>query len=360
METIIGISAPGWAQLLKENHFRIAPRYTGRALLVTLASLVVSASRRYDDEIFRTEIEGKVKIEDPVFVLGHWRSGTTLLHSLLSVDKQFVTPSSFEVMNPLTFLRNEDQVYQNYREHHKKRPMDNLSVGVDNPAEDEFALASLCFRSPMIGWAFSENALFYDRFISFKDASPEELRAWEKALHTFLSKVVYKHPGRLMLKSPPHTGRVRLLLSHFPKARFIHIYRNPYDVFLSNIKLYETFVPMQYLQKPLTARQCEESIFRRYNLLYEALFEDIPQIPAGQYCEVKFEGLEKNFLGNLQNIYDCLGLLGFEENEQAFRRYIGTLTGYQKNQHPEIEERLKKRIAHDWERSFDAWKYPYA
>ena len=36
-----------------------------------------------------------------------------------------------------------------------------------------------------------------------------------------------RSPKRIVLKSPAHTARVRVLLELFPKARFVHIIRDP-------------------------------------------------------------------------------------------------------------------------------------
>src|SRR5262249_52029499 len=41
-----------------------------------------------------------VRIAAPVFILGHWRSGTTYLHNLLSLDPQFGWVSMLEVIAP--------------------------------------------------------------------------------------------------------------------------------------------------------------------------------------------------------------------------------------------------------------------
>ena len=41
------------------------------------------------------------RVRDPVFVVGVHRSGTTHLHNLLALDPQFVSPSLYQVSNPL-------------------------------------------------------------------------------------------------------------------------------------------------------------------------------------------------------------------------------------------------------------------
>ena len=43
--------------------------------------------------------------------------------------------------------------------------------------------------------------------------------------------------SRLLIKSPVHTGRVKLLLDLFPNAQFIYIHRNPYQVFKSAVHM---------------------------------------------------------------------------------------------------------------------------
>ena len=40
-------------------------------------------------------------VQAPLFVLGHYRSGTTHLHNLLALDPQFAAPTFFQVLNPL-------------------------------------------------------------------------------------------------------------------------------------------------------------------------------------------------------------------------------------------------------------------
>ncbi|MDQ3566024.1 MAG: sulfotransferase [Pseudomonadota bacterium] len=44
----------------------------------------------------------------PLFILGHWRSGTTLLHNLLTRDTgQFAYANTYQAVNPRTFLSTE-------------------------------------------------------------------------------------------------------------------------------------------------------------------------------------------------------------------------------------------------------------
>ncbi|MEN0111023.1 MAG: sulfotransferase, partial [Planctomycetota bacterium] len=91
----------------------------------------------------------------PLFVLGHWRSGTTLLHELLIRDDRHTYPTTYECFAPHHFLVTEEWVTPLIRWLlPKKRPMDNVATGWERPQEDEFALCSLGLPTPYRTWAF--------------------------------------------------------------------------------------------------------------------------------------------------------------------------------------------------------------
>ena len=78
-----------------------------------------------------------------------------------------------------------------------------------------------------------------------------------------MRKLTFKYGRPLVLKSPPHTARIRLLLEMFPEARFVHIHRHPYQVFRSCRHYHDTAVWYSYLQKPDTSLN-DDRIIRRY------------------------------------------------------------------------------------------------
>lgn len=76
-----------WMRALAENGFRISPAYVRRVAFITLASPSNSAAATTVTLRFGKAI-GKSQItEPPPFILGHWRSGTNLLHDLLAQDE---------------------------------------------------------------------------------------------------------------------------------------------------------------------------------------------------------------------------------------------------------------------------------
>jgi len=67
---------------------------------------------------------------------------------------------------------------------------------------------------------------------SLTSRSDASALALEETFLHFLQTLTFKDTRRLVLKSPPHSCRIGVLLEMFPKARFIHIVRDPYLVFL--------------------------------------------------------------------------------------------------------------------------------
>jgi hypothetical protein len=273
------------------------------------------------------------------------------------VDDRFAYPNQFQVTFPHIFLSLDEIIKKRLvGAETEKRPMDNMEVGYDSPGEDEFALAVLSLSSPVLGWMFPRRAEFYDRYLTFREASEVEVDAWRQAFLFFLKKLSCCHEKRLVLKSPQHTARIRLLLEMFPDAHFIHISRHPYQVFRSTQKLYRTAVARIRVQTASDVH-LDDAIIRRYRQMYEAYLAERDLIPPGHLHELHFEELEQDMLGQVREIYAQLSLDGFAAVEPKLRRYIEAMSGYQKNPHQPLPDELKQRLARAWQPMFDAFGY---
>jgi hypothetical protein len=357
MDALIGITGSNLVKLLGENKFAVDPQYWSRMFRLFYLAGRNSYFLRQENRLYKDKIS-QGEIQPPVFVLGHWRSGTTLLHSLLSLDQQFAYPTLFQVSKPYIFLVREPEVAKIFEGvSAQKRPMDNIQVTFNSPGEDEFALAVGSLRSPLIGWTFTRREAFYDRFLSFKDASDKEIDEWKDFFIWFMKKLSYRYPGkRIILKSPTHTARIKLLLEMFPGVKFVHIHRNPEDVFRSTLKLYKDAVPRSYLQKPVN-EDFENSIINRYKILYDAFFEDKALLSENQLCEVSFEELEGNMEAQINRIYQELDLPGYETFKPELVAYLEKIKNYQKNTYEPIATQTREKLYQACPRCFQEWGY---
>jgi hypothetical protein len=236
------------------------------------------------------------------------------------------------------------------------RLMDNVREGHDLPHEDEFALSVLTLNSQYLSMVFPRREEFYDRYLTFRDVDQNEIARWGESFAFYLGKLSWKYDRPVLLKSPPHTARIKLLLQLFPDARFVHIYRNPYTVFQSTRRLQEKGIDSFSLQRP-NWEGLNERILRRFQVMYDAFFEERSLIPKGNFTEVRFEDLEQNPVAELKRIYGELALPGFESTEDTFRDYVRSTSGYRKNEYSTLDAQLRLRIAQAWERNFKAWGY---
>ena len=92
--------------------------------------------------------------------------------------------------------------------------------------------------------------------------------------------------------------------------------------------------------------------------MYDSFFADLPLVPAGRFCEVRFTDLEREPVTQVERIYAELGLPDFAAARPAVQDYVETLRGYRKNEYPPLPDRLRLRVAHEWRRCFEVWDYP--
>jgi omega-hydroxy-beta-dihydromenaquinone-9 sulfotransferase len=353
----LGMTLADWLALLHENQFGVERHYWFRAASISFNSLANSAFRQIEDAALLPMVQN-ISVPAPLFILGHGCSGTTYLYNLLAMDQRFSYPNVYEVYYPHTFLCTEllfSRLLAFFLP--KKRPQNNVALAIDMPAEDEVAMCIATCRSPFMRYVFPEKAEYYDRYYTFRTVSEAEKKHWEGAFSLFLKKLTWKYGGRpLVLKSPPHTARIRLLLEMFPNARFVHIHRNPYKVFQSTKHLDPMTFRAFTLQQP--ERDVDQRILRIYKQMYEAFFADRPLVPHGQFHEIRFEDLEADPVGQLREMYRALDLPSFEAFQPQLQNYVASLGEYRKNEFPTVTPRLRQRIYRKWHRCFEEWGYP--
>jgi len=351
-----GMALGDWWALLRRHRFAIDLQHLPRALVQTAVSASNSVNARIERGRFGRRIEA-ARVETPLFILGHYRSGTTHLHNLLALDSHFAAPTFFQVFNPHTFLSTERSAAPVVdRLIARRRYQDEMAQGAGMPSEDEFALCTMTCLSPYMGWCFPGDGVDYDRYLTFQGVPDEEVARWKHALTTFLKKLTVRFGRPLVLKSPPHTARIRLLLGLFPDARFVNIHRNPYVVFRSGRHTIRMAQPLYHLREG-PVQDGEDRIISVYTEMYDAYFEERGLIPEGRLCDVAFEDLEREPVGVIGSIYEALRLAGFEELRPRLEGYLASIASYRKNRHDELAEPLRRRIAQDWGRSFDEWGY---
>jgi hypothetical protein len=223
--------------------------------------------------------------------------------------------------------------------------MDNMPAGWERPQEDEFALCMLGQPSPYLAIAFPNSPRSKSHALEL-DLKPQELKQWKRAFLRFIQQLRFKNPRRLVLKSPPHSCRIRVLLELFPKARFVHVVRNPYVVFPSTVNLWKSLYRTHGLQRPSFAG-LEEQVLETFVHLYSRLNEERELIPQSQYYELRYEDLVRDPVSQMQALYTHLGIDGFESVLPHLRTYLASAADYATNRY-ELSCEQRAKITRRW------------
>lgn len=354
---LFGMTTGEWLRLLGEARFRVSPAYWPRAALTTLVSFSNSIDARRERARFGAEIE-RTEVRAPLFVLGHYRSGTTHLHNLLTLDPRTTFTDNLCATNPHTFLSTEAKKRKwGAPLTMSRRPQDDVHLDLEVPAEDELALCAASRLSPHVGWHFPRLEQRAQRTLTLRDVTPEERARWKRAMLDFARKLTLRSGGRrVVFKSPCHTTRIAILLEVFPDAHFVHIRRDPTEVFRSTLHMERT-VPPHFAYQRRDPASVEEFVLRRYRAMYDAFFEDVPAIPAGQFHELAYEELKRAPLAVLAELYERLDLGGFDEQRARVESYLAGLASYTRNRYEPLAPEVRERVEQEWARCFDAWGY---
>lgn len=280
----------------------------------------------------------------PVFILGHWRSGTTHLYNIMCESGAwgFVPPVATglpwdlfglaKVFNPLL-----------ERALPKHRYIDNIPVTPTSPQEDEIAIANMSevsfYHAIYFPRAFTQNIR---RGLFFDGCSTADIRNWRKQFTYFLRKL-YLHQGQkpLLIKNPVYTGRFAMLKEMFPDAKFVHIHRNPYDVFVSMRNFY-TRLLKEFALQGYEHVDIDETILAVYERVMTAYLRDAEGVPADRLVELRYDELDADPLAAVAWVYEQLSLPGFDAACGRFEAYLASVSAFEKNRFDYSDEAAAK------------------
>ncbi len=340
------------------NGRTIDPAWRNKYLLTKGVCRLLSTLAPIQEHRYQKLLADKPLEHAPVFVLGHWRSGTTFVHNVLSCDKHFGYNTTYQTVFPHLMMFGQPFFKKTMGWlMPDKRPTDNMDLAPDLPQEEEFALSNMMPYTYYNFWFLPRHQHEYcDKYMLFDDITPEELRVWEETFTKLIKISLWNTGGTQFLsKNPPHTGRVAELVKMFPDAKFIYLMRNPYTVFESTRSFFTNTIQPLKLQE-FTPEQIEENILSVYTKLYHKYEATKHLIPEGNLIEVKFEDYEADALGMTQRIYSELNLPGWEAARPAIEQYVGSKKGYKKNKY-KYSDRTVSLVEEHWNYALKDWDY---
>ena len=116
----------------------------------------------------------------------------------------------------------------------------------------------------------------------------------------------------------------------FPDAKFVHIHRNPYDVFVSMRNFYKKLFA-EFALQGYDHVDIDETILSVYERMMHALEKDAEGLPRDRYIELRYAELDANPLGAVEEVYNALNIPGFDAAKPAFESYLASVKSFEKN-----------------------------
>ncbi|MFW6221381.1 MAG: sulfotransferase family protein [Fibrobacterota bacterium] len=294
-----------------------------------VSSSVLAARERM---ILGNELQNISPPTDPVFIIGHWRSGTTLLHQLLACDSALWAPTLFQCCYPHSFMTARQFVEPVLRAFlSATRPMDNVSLGMDEPQEEENALFRMTGYSPLERLIFARSEEYF--LAGENTFLPKEAirkKKWRDSFLFFAAKLSYATQRRLVFKNPFNILRVAELVDIFPEARFIYIYRDPYTVIQSTQRMWSITGRDNAMNPGWRAPSLEE-VAQQYVRLETRLQESLQDVESSRTFKLSFEDLENYPIEQLRRLYSHWSWSFPDSLRQRIGKRVQAFGGYKKN-----------------------------
>jgi hypothetical protein len=352
-----GSNAATLFQVLTQNGPLPVNRYP-HAIIAALATLARFPFYSFEKLRVQRLLKKAPPMKDPIFIVGHWRGGTTHLYNIMSKSGQFGFVPPLATGLPWDLL-GIAEIFKPWLEKAlpEKRFIDNVPVTPESPQEDEIALANMTpisfYHGLYFPKKFREN--FY-RGIFFDGCSTEDINGWKRIFTYFIAKMSLHQKGKqLLIKNPVYSARVAMLNEIYPNAKFIHIHRNPYMVFPSMRNFYVKLFKELALQ-PHDHIAIEDFVLETYPKIMSKLLEETADLPPSQFVELRYEDLEQDPLPQIKRIYSQLEIEGFEEALPRLEAYLKTVSDYKKNKF-DVPQETTSRIETQWSDFIKRWDY---
>ncbi|HXH09421.1 MAG TPA: sulfotransferase [Alphaproteobacteria bacterium] len=341
--------------LLKHRHF-YPPRYFKLAMTL-LICVILQRSIKKEERFYQEKVQHLDIVDDPVFITGHWRSGTTYLHYLMSLDiDNFAYPTNYQCFFPTLYLTFNEQswLYKllNRLMGIRTRVIDNMELRLDLPQEEEW------MYPPEGGFSYILEKLIFPRtaitdYNKIIELSNDK-RTKEITLKIF-KKLTYAYHKRILSKSPGHFSRIPTLKELFPNGKFLFIVRNPYDVVLSMMHAGKILGRMLSLQR--SEPDDVTSIAKFLMFYFDTMHKHIQLLQPNDHVLLRYEDLIQDPIKNIENIYNTFGFPYTNNFENSLRGYLESVKDYKRNRF-DLGADTKDLIYRHCQRIFDEYSYP--
>jgi hypothetical protein len=292
------------------------------------------------DRIFFPQYR-KVEIKNPIFIIGHPRSGTTFVHHLLTQTEEFATFKTWQIFLPSLTARLLFRSLINYLLSKEKSTIVPDRVGhkvsLDRIEEEEFLFLHQLdtqFVMTLSPLAFDDRE--YPE-LRLHDLQPESrLQRSMRFFRGCLQRQIYE-TGNHQVVAQIHysTNRLKTLLKEFPDAKFIYLIRSPYETIPSHFSLNWNLFDYRWGLDKIPPERLKRYYQRRYRYnteIYRYFYElqKNQEIPEEQVMTLPYQKLRSNLNAAFQEIVAFTGIKVSKKLQQAVENQAQTQKSYKR------------------------------
>jgi hypothetical protein len=289
------------------------------------ARLKIGRDRQLYPNITRQEIR------EPLFIIGLPRSGTSVLHRLLSADPEHRCPLLWEVRSPspptgVDEKRRIQSATQSCKFFNWLVPTFRYVhvVGAEVPQEC-VSLMTPTFLSDQF------DAMYYVpsyRAWFFR----QDLRPVYEYHRRFLQHLQFRQAGRRwILKAPTHMFAMPALLSVYPDALFVQTHRTPVDA-MASVSSLVTILRSAFSDAVDPFIVCREAI-DYWSETMEKFLSERERLAGNRICDIQYDEIRREPIGAVRRIYEYFGWALSHEAERRMRVLVASQTDRQSANH---------------------------
>lgn len=291
------------------------------------------------DKIFFVKYRD-IKIEKPIFIIGHPRSATTFLHTILTQTEDFLVFKNWELVNPSLTVRKflkHSKILQilfslafDYRftPHRLKMLIKKNIKGFwqKNKVEDRRETVQ-SHKKKLASIVQEEEILFLHTLDSqflplvtplgftkkgypelcFNDEQPYQEKSVLFWKNCFKLQIYLTGKKQIFAKMNFSLFRIRTILKHFPDARIIYLVRTPLETIPSHLSLHRNLLDRYFGLENIPDFNLQQYYKHRYNynILFYKYFEDLIRekvFRKDQILEVTYDELTNDLWNQIKRI----------------------------------------------------------
>lgn len=292
------------------------------------------------DRIFFPQYR-QVEVKNPIFIIGHPRSGNTFLHKLLTQTDEFVAFKTWHILFPSLTARVLVKPIINYLIEKNKSSLvpDRVGHGValDKTEEEELLFFHkldtqfVWARSPL-GFDDRENPEFRFHDLQAPSRRRSSINFFKGCLQR---QIYYTGKQQVILQTLQSVHRIKTILETFPDAKFIYLVRSPHETIPSHLSVLWYLLDLQLGVKNIPPHKLQRYINRRYryNIDLYRYFYDLQkngEIPADRVKIVRYDSLRTDLEKTFSEIVDFTGIVPSEKLRQAVTKKAQKQKQYQR------------------------------